>query len=408
MTELTNYPSSGRWTWNDNLNGLEFISATQTVDRADKKYKEKRQTKDNRGSSGCGYSRQGRVKPISHRSPTRQGIRQTHDHTTVTLDDVKEVAKYMLSEVEPIAPTFEQMFSTPQLDEFLVLLLNYFHWYFDRLSREANPNPVHIETSLAEKKYLAEMKVKLESAQKQLGRAYGVLILGIGMCNEHHMSCGKSRVSNTYKDRSMYETMYSFCTFVVWIAFRRREHDILKREINRMLRTDTFNPVLRIKNADSSAGEDELESKLSPAEYRRTQGNRPPIKSIVTQRSVALVSILPLPREEADWLFKRSGTLSPTSLGKIGQEEDLSEEQMELEFKHLNFDMQNLNVGIIGEPLDQFNLLTLTPLDEEIDDRRNTLQAKLSNVVTMSAPDTSASPDEGLGHEAEEPVEPTG
>lgn len=407
MSELTNYPSSGRWTWNDNLNGLEFISANQTVDRADKKYKEKRQAKDNRGSSGCGYGRQGRAKPISHhRSPTRQGIKQTHDHTTVTLQDVKEVAKYMLSEVEPIAPAFEQMFSTHQLDEFLVLLLNYFHWFFDRLSREANPNPVHIETSLAEKKYLAEMKVKLESAQKQLGRAYGVLILGIGMCDEHHMSCGKSRVSNTYRDRSTYETLYSFCTFVVWIAFRRREHDILKREINRMLRTDTFNPVLRIKNAD--VGEDELELKLSPAEYRRTQGNRPPIKSIVTQRSVALVSILPLPREEADWLFKRTPAVPPTSPEETGQE-DLTEEPRDLEFKDLNFDMENLNIGIIGEPLDQFNLLTLTPLDEEMDDRRNPLQTELPNVaISASAPDTNTSSNEGLRHVEEEPVEPTG
>lgn len=47
------------------------------------------------------------------------------------------------------------------------------------------------ETSLAERQYLAEMKVKLEGAQKHLGRAYGVLILGIGLCEEHHMTCGK-------------------------------------------------------------------------------------------------------------------------------------------------------------------------------------------------------------------------
>lgn len=42
------------------------------------------------------------------------------------------------------------------------------------------------------------------------------------------------------------------------------------------------------------------------------------------------------------------------------------------------------SVGIIGEPLDQFNLLTLTPLDEEIDDRRNPLQTEsVQYIVNM-------------------------
>ena len=48
------------------------------------------------------------------------------------------------------------------------------------------------------------------------------------------------------------------------------------------------------------------EQKLSPAEYRRLHGKRPAIKSIINQRSPALVSILPQPSEAAHWLFKRS------------------------------------------------------------------------------------------------------
>ena len=46
------------------------------------------------------------------------------------------------------------------------------------------------EPSLSEKQAYADSLVKLEEAQKYLGQAYCVLVLGLGLEQQHHMSCG--------------------------------------------------------------------------------------------------------------------------------------------------------------------------------------------------------------------------
>ena len=47
------------------------------------------------------------------------------------------------------------------------------------------------EPSLSEKKAYADSLVKLEEAQRYLGQAYCVLVLGLGLEPQHHMSCGQ-------------------------------------------------------------------------------------------------------------------------------------------------------------------------------------------------------------------------
>jgi protein phosphatase 1 regulatory subunit 36 len=274
--------------------------------------------------------------------------------------------------MESVSPAFEALAITPQFDDFLMYLLNYFHWFFEKRAQDTKPNPMNIEPSRAEIQLHQELCDKLENARKQLGRAYCVLILGIGLGDHHHMSCGRSRVSSTYKDRQMYETMYSFLTFLVWICFKRKEFEVVKKEIGRILRSDTFNPALRVKMAPAETHEEgEAEKKLTPAEYRRLHGKRPPIKSIINQRSLVLVSIMPDPREEADWLFNRSGALSPTTLNNMAKEE-LDEIGPSVGYQDIN--LSKLKVGIIGEPCSQFNPITLTPLgldtEEEEDSER--------------------------------------
>lgn len=378
-------PSSGRWTWNNSSNTLEFLSSSQGGEKQDRRHRDKRAQKNSlyyhdhgrkgneRGTTpkvgGRAYG-QGRQSWVpGQRSPTRQNTRHGSDHTHVTLEDVKSQAYEMLSEVEEIPQNFEGIRSSDQFDEFLRYLLNDFHWFFEKRTHEQKPNPMNIEPSLAELKYYEDLCNKLEAAGKQLGRAYCVLVLGIGLEGQHHMSCGTSRVSSTYKDRSMFETFYSFCTFLVWIAFRRPEFDVVKKELGRMLRSDTFNPSLRVKNApsqvdgDDGADEnDKEETKMTPAEYRRNQGRRPPIKSIINQRSPALVSILPSPKEESHWLFQK-----PESAGSAGKgtRDSLKEEELDEEFQHLTMDVAGLKMGIIGEPWSLFNRMTLAPLDAE-------------------------------------------
>ncbi|ELT90431.1 hypothetical protein CAPTEDRAFT_35346, partial [Capitella teleta] len=388
-------PLKGGWSWNDATNQLEYSSGISADRQNDRKAKEKRGQA--RGAGHHGHFQDGGAmkKQMEQRGGTpgsrafgrqiatgggqraqaKRG-KNAGEHTHITVEDVKEVSLNRLSEMETVSEAFEALAITPQFDEFLMYLLNYFHWFFEKRAQDTKPNPMNIEPSRAEIQLYAELCDKLESARKQLGRAYCVLILGIGLNDHHHMSCGQSRVSSTYKDRLMYETMYSFLTFLVWISFKRKEFEVVKKEIGRILRTDTFNPAIRVKMAPSNETPEETEcqeklekKKLTPAEYRRLHGKRPPIKSIINQRSLVLVSIMPDPREEADWLFRRSGALSPTALSNIARE-DLDDSGPS--YSHLDIDLSKLKVGIIGEPCSQFNPITLTPLGVDTEEGEDT------------------------------------
>ena len=50
---------------------------------------------------------------------------------------------------------------------------------------------VFLFRGLVEKKEMEMIISKLEAAQKYLAQKYCVLILGLGMPDKHHMSCGK-------------------------------------------------------------------------------------------------------------------------------------------------------------------------------------------------------------------------
>ena len=45
--------------------------------------------------------------------------------------------------------------------------------------------------SAAEKQYYADLCLKMDISQKILGQSYCVLVLGIGLENNHHMACGQ-------------------------------------------------------------------------------------------------------------------------------------------------------------------------------------------------------------------------
>lgn len=380
-------PTTGRFIWKEDANGkgsLEWNSNNPNADRDRRRRKGNEGNKRNdRVASSVARNNQtkGRGRGNQPKSP-RPPIKQTESHSNVTLDDVKSLALDMLSEVSDVSESFEGMYGTEQLDNFLRHLLTYFDCFFEKLQQEHKQNiSTYIEPSLSEKKAYADSLVKLQAAERYLGQAYCVLVLGLGLEEQHHMSCGLSRVSSTDKDKAMFETLYNFCTFVVWITFRRKDFEPVKKEVGRMLRSDTFNPAIRVKNApeekesekkDEKTGEGKKEmkeeKKLTPAEYRRLHPKRPAIKSIIHQRSPAIVAILPSPKEEAHWLFKMHRPLSPNSLGKTGKQESVEDDPNKITFI---INKRDFKMGIIGEPLSNFNPLTLTPIGAENEDEEN-------------------------------------
>lgn len=366
-------PTTGKWYWKEESNSLEFQSSISNGnDGRDKKGIRKKTLavgdhaarKDRVASGkGQGLGGKGQRQGLVSRS-ARSNAKGANKETTVTLSRMKDVVLAALQEVNVNMDSFEMcLFGLEQFDEFLLGLMNYFACYFDKLILDRKPKAMATEPSTSEKAAMAEIQTRLSYVQQKLAQSYCVLILGLGLQEHHHMGCGNQRVSSTYKDREMYETLYRFCVHVVWIGFRRKEYELINKEVGRMLRSNVFNPALRVKNAPTEEEEEkgyiDLDSfnkdVLSPAEYRRQHVNRPAIASIINKRSPVLVTMLPTPKEDKQYLFKK---ISIDSSGHVDIPHDEDE-------KKGSSSLYLKNVGILGEPLSQFNQNTLAAVGSE-------------------------------------------
>ncbi|XP_048586607.1 protein phosphatase 1 regulatory subunit 36 isoform X2 [Nematostella vectensis] len=390
MAQIENVESvpSKRWVWKDDTNTLEAVSNNHGVDKGANYSTAANKAKRNKGQLGIHFqsdvkkndrgtpsvmsknyggaaapgSRKGQTYLMAQRqgnkgSSPRPSLRAgANEHAKVTLEDVKGIALDALPEVDLLPDAFQSCYSSQQFDEYLFAILNYFESFFERLAIENKPKPMAVEPSLAEKKALASAYTRQETAQKLLAQKYCVMVLGLGLEDQHHMACGRARCSNTEKDRDMYETLYTFASYVTFITFRRQHLDLIQKELGRMFRSDTFNPASRPKEIQEVYAIDRLRDSskkpLTPAQYRRLKPKRPAIKSIVNQCSPVLVSLLPTAKDSTPWFVDRTKAipLSPDDMPHENERHGM----------HLSH-----KVGIIGEPMSGFNPLTLVPFGEE-------------------------------------------
>ncbi|CAJ0929684.1 unnamed protein product [Ranitomeya imitator] len=253
-----------------------------------------------------------------------------------------------------------------QLDDFLMALINYLNCFLVKQSRSKQPKSFLPRPKVLEEEEMATLNKTLEVAMKHLAFKYSVLVLGQGMDKQHHLACGKGRASSTLRDRRFFECLYSYCIQVVWVVFRRKKLEAIQEEVGRILRTEHFNPALRV--TDFMPGRN-----LSGVRRRKwlhmlmiAHAKRQPIKKVITQRSPVLSSLIPTPKERSQYLFQQH-ELHP----KVSDHLDIEEP---LDYKI------PACIGIIGEPLKQFYFHDLTPFgvdeDEEPDlERHNTVSS---------------------------------
>ncbi|XP_028396008.1 protein phosphatase 1 regulatory subunit 36-like isoform X2 [Dendronephthya gigantea] len=364
-----------QWIWKDDTNSLELISNISGLSSTNQSKKSIKPTtgyahekRNDRITSNCMTKKYGMklqaVPPstamrVSSAKPSiRSGLPTaiTSEHNTITINDIKTVAKNnCLNDRTKDSPLFKKnYFNSAQLDDFLWAALNYFDAFFERKLLEEKPKPMAVQPSLAEKKAIALVLNKEEEAKRFFAQCYGVLVLGLGLKDAHHMHCGRKRNSATQRDRELYENLYNFVANVTWITFRHPNLDVIEKELGRLLRSDTFNPAIRPKHPEEYFGKDHLKqdhnlSPLTPAEYRRLQQKRPAIKSIVNQRSPVISAIIPTSTEAAKQCKTRQEMNSLITM----------------EYKHtMEFPKR---VGIIGEATSGFNAETLMPLGEDQD-----------------------------------------
>ncbi|XP_029205519.2 protein phosphatase 1 regulatory subunit 36-like [Acropora millepora] len=380
---------SRRWIWKDETNTIEAVSTIPgSIDKG-ANFLTTNKAKKNKGVSGIHFqdlnkknergtpsvlsknygaagalSRRGQAYLMFQRagnikgSSPRPSIKAAgaNEHATVTLEDVKSVALDSIPDGHHLPSTFQECYSSEQFDEFQLAILNYFDAFFETMAIENKPKPMAVEPSLVERKALATAISKQEAAQRLLGQSYCTLVLGLGLEDKHHLACGRQRNSDTNRDRDLFEALYTFAAYVTYITFRRQHLDLIQKELGRMFRSDTFNPAGRPQAIEEVYAIDRLKDNtkkpLTPAEYRRLKPKRPPIKSIIGQRSPVLVSLLPTSQEASPWFLDRSKALP------------LSEDEIPHEENRLELHMRT-KVGIIGEPISGFNPLTLAPFGEE-------------------------------------------
>ena len=404
-----------QWIWKDETNSLELISNVSGLSSTNQSKKsikpltghghEKRNDRipSHALNKRCGVKLQGppstAVRGSSAKPSVRNGLAtNTAEHDTVTMNDVKSVAKNncLNKKTQDSALFMELYFCSDQLDDFLWAALNYFDAFFERKLLEEKPKPMAVQPSVAEKKAIALVLSKEDEAKKALAQCYGVLVLGLDLEGVHHMHCGRKRNSATQRDRDLYENLYNFVANVTWITFRRPSLDVIEKELGRLLRSDTFNPAIRPKHIQEIYGKDRLKrdsvkEPLTPAEYRRLQPKRPAIKSILNQRSPVISALIPTSVEAAKQCKTRQEVNSLVAM----------------DCKHtVEFPK---SVGIIGEPLSGFIAETLVPLGQDgqeeinevemIPDDCSNNEIKPSNVMYASVDQSFNQEDTPIKHQ---------
>ncbi|XP_075782527.1 protein phosphatase 1 regulatory subunit 36 isoform X4 [Pelodiscus sinensis] len=355
--------ATGVWYWKEDTQTLEFASSTPATEVKEKLQKCKAIHFQEMGSKTVDRSTHGMFQELfgiqfpekrtSIREEKSPKLSKRGQNEYITLDDVKYVALFLVQEDESYhIPSFTSIMRTPSV--------------LDQKERE-------------------ETLAKLEGTKKHLAKVYCILILGLGMAEHHHMACGKRKTSSTQKDREFFECFYNFCTYVAWVVFRRKNFQEIQEEVGRLLRSDIFNPALREKSSSMQKTDVSADQRKVIFPYHRSiYARRPAIKSVVGQRSPVLSTLLPLPKDNAQYLFQNHYLHRGRTL-PIRSHDDLPD--------YSTVDLIP-KVGIIGALRSKFNPHTLMPIgvmeeeeeeEEQQRTKRNSLSASSFDLASSSS-----------------------
>jgi len=353
-----------KWVWKEDLNSLEQVS-TGNQSTLDKQFlafaKGKKTNKANAKKMSLSNQRKKMEQKADRNlalSPKPSLKVHTNEKRAVTLKDIKSVAFDLLSESGELPGSFQESLRNNQFDGFIAVTLYYFDMFLQKIALDNKPKTMATEPSSSEKKAALTAMRKMELAQNILAERYSSLILGLESKDTHHMGCGSNRKSFTKKDRIFYETLYSYCCFIIWITFRRCDLEIIQKEMGRLFRSNSFNPYSQPINKNDFQLASELTTKdihdIKLASPSLRKNKRPAISTIINQRSPVMVSLLPTPKDSGAWLLNRRQQI-PKVIRAEKEEEEII----------MNIQPSNVNVGIIGEIISGFNPFTLAPFGDD-------------------------------------------
>ncbi|OXB75683.1 UNVERIFIED_CONTAM: hypothetical protein H355_015377, partial [Colinus virginianus] len=318
-------------------------------------------------------------------------------HEYVTLDDVKYLAFLLEEENEShrMLP-FAAVMGNKKLDEFLMALLFYMSFYLEKLALEKKIRSLISTVIFLDNKEMDDVLAKLAVAKIYLAKVYSNLVLGKGIAPQSCTSHGMRKTS-LQKDRNSFEGFYNFCSYVTWLVFRRKHFQVIREEIGRLLCSDMFNLASRDRSHVflQKAGDQTIDANAVrlPCQ-RQVHAKHTPINSMVHQHSPVLSTLLPLPKESAQYRsqnhYCRGRDPQPCSCDNLPEFSELL----------------TTKVGIIGADCSELNSLllqsdgTVEEEDQDQDEEQREEQGKLSSHSFTLTKDLSLSvlsnPEEGL------------
>ncbi|XP_058018876.1 protein phosphatase 1 regulatory subunit 36 isoform X1 [Ahaetulla prasina] len=363
----------GLWYWKEDTRTLEFSCAQLKEEPKDTKEKNKKgktiQFQELGAKplerSGPHYFRNLFTLSVSSGEdksprPTKRALSEL-----ITLEDVKYAALFLAHEDDSIhVSSFSLVMRCKQLDGFLMALLYYISFYLEKITLEMKPKSFMGKPSILEKKEMKENQIKLAVTKKHLAEMYCILILGLGMSDQHHMACGKKKISSSRKDREFFECLYNFASYVAFVTFRQKNLKEIQQEVGRLLRSNIFNSALRERTKSSKEMKTDITKQLMKATFafrKRTDVKQPAIRSVMDQRSPVLSTLLPLAKDSAQYLFQ-DHYLRPSKIAPRYIPEDLPE---------LFSIVSRTKIGIIGSQRTKFVPHTLLPIGSTEDEKEN-------------------------------------
>ncbi|XP_055013585.1 protein phosphatase 1 regulatory subunit 36 [Boleophthalmus pectinirostris] len=370
--------SAGRWEWNYEANTVEFISLLPPEKPVVKKRRptdvhfEEILQKSEWLAEIYRVNNRGRQSTIKSLDPAllkayRSSVIENQGEY-VTIEDVKQVAVKLLLENYslPIPHCFLDLLKSKELDEILTALLRYLCCFFECKSLENKPEALIVLDMVTEQQMKKRSSAKTELALKRLAVCYFSLILDTDTGHKQLMS----RMSSDQTEWLLEGVLYSFFCNVSWVTFGRKELKEIQDEIGRILYSDNFNAIVKTKQEMPSRRTSAVSTGSEKKEFStgvqhtaaeghtalKLRRSRSSLHSVVNSRSPLMASLLPSPQEQSPHLFTGpKATLEPLLMTPPTDSEELMEE------------MSHMSIGILGQPLQQFDPVTLVHADQSTD-----------------------------------------
>lgn len=268
---------TGTWTWNDYARDMQFVS--KDGDSITCRGLKKKPTTvryppckpsqvvngDVEEQSGVNNERDVSSKQSGLRSSGGKNSHKANSNPEqqplVTLSDVKMVAIELLDAKKirkmskQSAALFDSyFFKTEKGDTFLWDTIVYIKRYLVIKELESDKNlkmPGGIGRRVRDA--MKKAKYSLSIAINRLAQSYSMLILAIGLDDQHHSMRGRLKASRSKLDLELFEAIYEFAFYVTWVTFYKAHWELIREELGRIFRTDAFKSLCLQLEAVSSS-----------------------------------------------------------------------------------------------------------------------------------------------------------